>query len=264
MTRARRPFPAAPSAAIPRIHLGGGLYTTGGVNLSNCTIVGNSNGGLTANGAASLTNCTITGNTGDGGLSLEGVRTNSTIVDCTISGNATSIRGGGLYIQFGTATLTDTIVAGNKLYSSPSDIYGLASGTHNLIGIGGSGGLANDVNGNMVGVSNPLLGPLGNYGGPTQTIPLLLGSPAVGAGAIVSGITTDQRGLFRGNLVDIGAFQASLDVESTAGTVDTQQASLSLAGAVSLANQYDGLQIAFDPAVFAAPETIGLQAPRSS
>jgi len=52
----------------------------------------------------------------------------------------------------------------------------------------------------------PLLGTLGNYGGPTQTIPLLSGSPAIDAGnpsGCTDGkgklLTTDQRGLPRPN-----------------------------------------------------------------
>ena len=38
------------------------------------------------------------------------------------------------------------------------------------------------VDGNLVGVADPGLGALGNYGGPTETIPLLPGSPAIDAG----------------------------------------------------------------------------------
>ena len=41
------------------------------------------------------------------------------------------------------------------------------------------------VDGNLVGVANPGLAPLGNYGGPTQTIALLPGSPAIDAGTSV-------------------------------------------------------------------------------
>ena len=43
--------------------------------------------------------------------------------------------------------------------------------------------LADGVNHNLVGVSNPGLAPgLANNGGPTQTIALRSGSPAIGAG----------------------------------------------------------------------------------
>ena len=53
------------------------------------------------------------------------------------------------------------------------------------------------------------LAPLGNYGGPTQTMALLPGSPALGTGTAVSGITTDQRGEPLASPVpDIGAFQS--------------------------------------------------------
>ena len=66
---------------------------------------------------------------------------------------------------------------------------GSVSGSYNLIGTGGSGGLINGVNNNQVGVANPLLGTLGNYGGPTQTIPLLPGSPAIGKGGSVTALS---------------------------------------------------------------------------
>ena len=99
---------------------------------------------------------------------------------------------------------------------------------------------------------------LGSYGGPTQTVALLPGSPAIAAGTPVAGLTADQRGLIRGNVVDIGAFQSSLEVESPAGTVVTTAAGLTLPGAVGLADQYAGAAISFDPAAFASPQTIML------
>src|SRR5262249_12363246 len=59
---------------------------------------------------------------------------------------------------------------------------------------------------------NPLLAPLGNYGGPTQTMPPLAGSPAIDAGndSAASAFLTDQRGLPRlsGAHVHIGAVEA--------------------------------------------------------
>ena len=59
-------------------------------------------------------------------------------------------------------------------------------------------------------------------------------------------------------MVDIGAFQSSLVVESPAGTVDTTAAGLTLPGAVSLADQFAGSAITFDPTVFASDQTITL------
>src|SRR5439155_2067494 len=85
------------------------------------------------------------------------------------------------------------------------------SSASNLVGTGGSGGLTNGVNGNQVGVSNPGLGSLVNNGGPTQTIALLPGSPAIdhGGNAYVNAGETDQRGLTRimNGTVDVGAFE---------------------------------------------------------
>ena len=60
-----------------------------------------------------------------------------------------------------------------------------------------------------MGISDPELGPLANNGGPTQTMALLPGSPAIGAGTAVSGVTTDQRGQpLDTPTPDVGAYQA--------------------------------------------------------
>ena len=56
----------------------------------------------------------------------------------------------------------------------------------------------------------PDLAPLGNYGGPTQTMPPLPGSPAIGAGSVAdNNFSTDQRGYPRtqNGLIDIGAVE---------------------------------------------------------
>ena len=79
---------------------------------------------------------------------------------------------------------------------------------------------------------NPLLTPLGNYGGPTQTMELLPGSPAIDAGTSdFPGITlnllsTDQRGQARlwNGTVDIGADEGVLFTVTT--TADSGAGSL--------------------------------------
>jgi hypothetical protein len=135
-----------------------------------------------------------------------------TLTDCTISGNTAVTAGGGLN-NFGTAKLTDTIVAGNTSSSakSPDDISGNVSGTFNLIGTGGAGGLASGKNHNIIltNLSSLGLAPLGSYGGPTQTMALLPGSAALGTGTAAASVTTDQRGskLDAPN-PDIGAYQS--------------------------------------------------------
>jgi hypothetical protein len=87
---------------------------------------------------------------------------------------------------------------------------------YNLIGRGGSGGITGGFNHNLVGV-DPLLGPLQDNGGPTQTMALLDGSPAFNAGnsaLLAAGVTTDQRGrprLFAGDTIPvIGAFESQV------------------------------------------------------
>ncbi len=212
------------------------------LTLTGCTIADNTarfGGGLLNIDTASLTDCTISGNSaqgyaGGGMLNLNGT---ATLTSCTLSGNtirymASGYGGGaGFYNYSGlysatTATLTDTIVAGNSLSGSASDIAGpgasSVTGSYNLIGTGGSGGLTTADN-NLIDVADPLLAPLGDYGGPTETIALLPGSPAIGVGTVVGGITTDQRGMPLDPFgSDIGAFQSNPLVVNT--TVDGSEA----------------------------------------
>ena len=120
-------------------------------------------------GTATLTNCTITGNSAalGGGLRNYGP---ATLTACTISGNTASTAGGLANESgagyTGTATLTDTIVAGNTAPGgAASDIGGSdpadVTGTYNLIGTGGSGGITGGTNGNLVGVDEPGAGLAG-------------------------------------------------------------------------------------------------------
>lgn len=90
---------------------------------------------------------------------------------------------------------------------------------YNLIGnADGSSGFTNGVDGDLAGSTSapidPVLGPLADNGGPTFTMALLHGSPALDAGddALLLppySLRTDQRGFPRksGPHVDIGAFE---------------------------------------------------------
>jgi hypothetical protein len=99
---------------------------------------------------------------------------------------------------------------------------------------------------------------LGNYGGPTQTIALLPGSPALAAGGalLATEPPLDQRGLSRpsSGQIDIGAYQtqASPFVVTTAADPGGISGKLSLREAVNLANAYaaagSSATITFDPA----------------
>jgi hypothetical protein len=93
--------------------------------------------------------------------------------------------------------------------------------------------LTNGSNGNQLGVAKPLLGALANYGGPTLTIALLPGSPAIDAGSVALAVdpitrlplTTDQRGAgyprIENGTVDIGAYEAGPPVFTVDLTTDT-------------------------------------------
>ena len=206
--------------------LGGAIRGVDGsvLTITDSLISGNSaqqGGGLHLIGTtAKLTNCTISGN--DAGLQGGGLdaafggRGQTTLTNCTVSGNSAkggrSGDGGGLYLSTGMDFLYNTIVAGNTVAAGTlaSDIGGvsLVRGSNNLIGNGNSGGLRDGVNGNIVGVANPLIAPLGDYGGFTKTMPLLPGSPAIDAGTATRAPSLDQRGLRRVGAVDIGAFES--------------------------------------------------------
>jgi parallel beta-helix repeat protein/predicted outer membrane repeat protein len=257
---------------------GGGVYSNGTLVLASSTVSGNhsskNGGGVYINdGQATLTNLTISGNSsGRDGGGLNFWDGKATLNNVTISGNSASKTGGGIYASSdigGTLTINNTIVAGNTLTAGGSnDITGslTVSGSNNLIGTGGSGGLTDGTNGNLVGVANPQLGGLANNGGPTQTMALGAGSPAINRGMVGTGVPgADQRGVPRVDHVDIGAYQVPftgpLVVNTTDGGNDTVPNKLTLFDAVGLANfRTTADPITFDPTVFATPQTITLTA----
>ena len=99
--------------------------------------------------------------------------------------------------------------------------------------------MTNGTNGNQVGVANPGLGPLADNGGPTQTIALVTGSPAIDKGSNALAVdpssgqplTTDQRGTGFARIVDgtvdIGAYEVQSYVTAVAVGWGTQTAAAS-------------------------------------
>ncbi len=218
---------------------GGAIYqTTGSMMLTQCTLAGNtagSNGDGGAihkvNGAATLTHCTLSGNHaalsgGDGGAITQTFGTLA-LTHCTVSGNEAEF-GGGISNRTGTTTLTHSIVAGNTAIGSGPDIFNQPGATttgvgQNIVqGISGSGFSGTFLN------APPLLAPLGDYGGPTQTVALLPGSPAREA-APTSTATSDQRGQPIFGLPDIGAYEAGIPRNYAAWNYETLPANALLA-----------------------------------
>jgi hypothetical protein len=185
---------------------GGGIHNDGTLTVSGSRLSGNTatyGGGIDNYGSLTVSNCTLSGNTAAGGGGIANYDGNLTVNNSTLSGNTGTWNSGGL-LTWVNATLHNTLIAGNQ----GGDVGGrVVNGTsdYNLIG-DGSGGLST-ANHNLLGV-NPLLAPLGNYGGPTQTMALLPGSPAIDAGSSAYGGSTDQRGKPRVGATDIGAFES--------------------------------------------------------
>jgi hypothetical protein len=250
---------------------GGGILNTAALTIINSTISDNTSrvggGGIYNSRTLTIINSTISGNSsiGEGG-GIDDYGT-ITITSSTIAYNnvATQGLGGGLRVTYqGTATLFNTIVALNTATGgggATADDISVGVGelspasASNLIGIGGAGGLTNDSNGNLVGVADPGLGGLADNGGPTQTIALLAGSPAIGAGNVTLAVdpatnlplATDQRGpgfprrVY--NLVDIGAYQLQPASPAAIQLVVTEQPT----GAITAGASFDFTVASEDP-----------------
>jgi predicted outer membrane repeat protein len=205
------------------------------------------------NNIVSTFNCTFCGNSADYGGAIEILQGTVALIDTTVSGNSALQSGGGLYTFFSGQTvfiLRNTIVAGNTAPSSP-DLFGPVNSisSYNLVGNGtGLTGISNGLEHNQVGTSaspiNALLTPLGWYGGPTQTMALLPGSPAhlTGDPAFAGGY--DQRGQLAAypGPIDIGSFQVQANpfVVTTLTDPGRQFGLLSLREAVNLADALPG------------------------
>jgi hypothetical protein len=139
----------------------------------------------------------------------------ASFTNCTIAANVATTspfsEAGGIYVGIGrhTVQLKNTLVALNWADSNPDVAGEFASLGHNLIGdaSGASGFTKTDILGSSEAPIDPRLGPLQDNGGPTHTMALLKGSIAIDAGDSKGAPDVDQRGEFRDDFVDIGAYE---------------------------------------------------------
>ncbi|MGH7287540.1 MAG: choice-of-anchor Q domain-containing protein [Myxococcota bacterium] len=196
----------------------GGIYNEGTMEIVGSSIVGNVatsqfNGGIFNAVGATLTllNSTVSGNSANqsnGAIFSFGTLE---LVHSTVSGNTTaSGRNGGIFAFPGSSvTFKNSIVGGN----TGRDCTGpITSAGHNL----DSDDTCNLTAAGDTPAADPMLGPLGDNGGPTETHSLLRGSPAIDAIAVADctdldgdPVATDQRGVARpqGTGCDVGAFE---------------------------------------------------------
>jgi hypothetical protein len=204
--------------------VGGGIWSGGNLTARNCTFSGNSAG---AGGAGGYAQWPLTGGAGGAGGSVGAIYSgNMDLVNCTIASNQPGSGGpgggntgpsgaagacGGVMAAGGTARLLNTIIALNT-GNTPDVLGAFLSLGHNLIGVtNGSTGFSGGADrvGSIAAALNPTIGPLANNGGPTPTMALLPGSPAIDAADTAAAPVIDQRGAPRpvGPAADIGAYE---------------------------------------------------------
>jgi CSLREA domain-containing protein len=201
----------------------GAIYNQGVASVTNSTFVGNIAYSLKISAPAEVYP------QGFGGAIANVSNSTLNLSNCTIT--ASFAESGGGVNGGGIVNVKSTIIAGNyagKFFGAAPDVYGpFVSKGFNLIGKkDGSTGFtaATDKKGTIKAPLDAKLGPLQNNGGPTQTVALQTGSPAIdkGTSASLSGtLTTDQRGTgfprtvdkavanaTGGDGTDIGAYEA--------------------------------------------------------
>jgi hypothetical protein len=142
------------------------------------------------------------------------------VYDSTIARNAAhndsiadSDEGGGIFSP-ANAVVHNTVVAGNVALTGPDVFANLASSGYNLFGnsSGGTGYAPTD----LLDV-NPLLGSLQDNGGPTQTMALSPGSPAIDSGDNTNAPDWDQRGPGYPRVVNGTIDRGAFEVQNTSG-----------------------------------------------
>jgi hypothetical protein len=215
-------------------YLGGGIYNAGNLLANNSTISDNDSagqgtgaggGGIANGGTATINDSTISGNTAvetGGGIYNFGTMTlsESTVADNVNGGIASASKkltlmhvtvadnsGDGIYETVNSPKITASIVANNTPKNCSTDLsHFVASGQFDL---DSDGSCLFDRRTDLSDVK-PFLAGLQNNGGPTDTIAVEEGSPAIGHVRRLSLCpSVDQRGFLQTVPCDIGAYDGT-------------------------------------------------------
>ena len=170
----------------------------------------------TASGTITLTSATVAFNVtqaGNGGAAGPSGGT---------AGSVGAEDGGGFANPGATVNLQNALIAKNTAVTAPDFEGTVATSDHDLVGDGTGSTGPSAANGDQVGTAaspiDPHLSTLGNHGGPTASLALLPGSPAINAGDNNAAPgKTDQRGLARiaGGAIDMGSVEYQVDLAVT-------------------------------------------------
>ena len=217
---------------------GGGIYVRGIVDISGSTIDGNvadgdggglfkaifsvygEPGGTNPQTKLTIRNSTFAGNTAARGGAIASSRP-VYLANSTIANNFADAGAGGVLFNLvgiidsaGILDAQSAIIGANTAGSGATLALDLAaddalvvSGSHDLVVDAGAIALPADTI-----AADPMLGPLDDNGGPTRTLALLDGSPAIDAGSNPFDLEFDQRGdgfpRVAGAAADIGAIES--------------------------------------------------------
>ena len=224
----------------------GGAMARGGALILGSTVSGNAAPtfgglyvmGMSATDTLQITNSTISGNAASGGGAFAGAvggvmsYVPTTVQNSTIAFNTATLTitpGGsyapGLALSANSTSpaaiavnLQSSILSNNTYGTSEADFSITQKAGHSFT-ITSADSLVRASIGPQpaptISIACPLLGPLRDNGGPTQTHALMSRSPAIDAGNNNAGLTTDQRGLgyprLSGFAPDIGAYEVQQD-----------------------------------------------------
>lgn len=216
---------------------GGGVYVRGIATITGSTIDSNvadgdgggifktifsvygEPGGTNPQTKLTIANSTISGNTATRGGGIASSRP-VYLANSTIAGNSAVVGAGGVLFLLdgvldagGVLDMQSSIIASNVIGASATFAADLDA--DDALAVSGANNLVIDASGIVLPAdtidADPTLGALEDNGGPTRTMVLLPGSPAIDTGNNSAGFEFDQRGdgfpRVNGAAADIGAFE---------------------------------------------------------